>query len=184
MSFVCKCDYRIDLNRFKSRLFLYRHKLGTNQFDEITAVKNGIILRILWHSRENFSFEVKLYRSVLRGNYHTDWRTVSWAFFFARDLTERDRDMAREVKVFIGWSFLNGIWSRLVRPRRTIERPIFIILFYSSIDYHSRRFTSITQQALRKTMGEKERSFSKGQIDLYKLVWNYRKKFLFIEYAS
>lgn len=73
-----------------------------------------------FHSKWNF------YRSVLRGNYHSDWRRVSWVFFFA---CEWVRDTTHEVKVFIGWSFLNGIWSRPVRPRRTIERPYLSYCF-------------------------------------------------------
>lgn len=48
MGFVCKFDYRIDLNCFKSRLFLYRHKLGTNKFDDVTAVENDVILLIFY----------------------------------------------------------------------------------------------------------------------------------------
>lgn len=100
--------------------------------------------------------------------------------FFARNLTERDRDTTREVKVFIGCSFLNGIWSRLVRPRRTIERPVFIILFYSFNDYHPSRFTSITQQALRKITGRKK---GRGAVvsEWGKSIcnwWNYQTEFI------
>lgn len=183
---VYKFDYRIDWNRFRNRLPLHRHKLGTNKFDEITAVEDGAISRMLYDTaaesfRSRWNFIVRSFAEIIvliEEEYHGRF------FFFPRDLTERDRDMAREVKVFIGWSFSNGIWSRLVRPRRTIERPIFIILFYSSVDYHSRRFTSIARQALRKTAGRKKGRFRMRQIDVYKLVWNYREEFLFIEYAS
>lgn len=50
-----------------------------------------------------------MYRLARRENYHSNRRKIPhdlfW-FFFRYDLTERDRDMACEVKVLVGWSFL------------------------------------------------------------------------------
>ena len=93
----------------------------------MVTIKNGAISRIFYGlAAESFVRDETLsFVFFFWGNYLCDWRRLS--AFFARNLTERDRDTTREVKVFIGWSFLNGIWSRLVRPRRTIERPVFII---------------------------------------------------------
>lgn len=56
------------------------------------------------------SYNNFIHRLACCRNYHTDRRKfrldVFIFYFFRHDLTERDRDMAREVKVFIGWSFL------------------------------------------------------------------------------
>lgn len=59
---------------------------------------------------------------------------------------------------------MNGIWSGLVRPRRTIERPVFIILFYSSADYHVGRFTSVTQRARCVKRSTAERKKGRGAV--------------------
>lgn len=98
---------------------------------------------------------------------HWSWRKMPrervLLFFFRHDLTERDRDMAREVKVFIGWSFLCEWNLERSRSSETNDRTpsiYHIVLFIRRLSCSSFYKHQVINAARLKrlTMEGKERS--------------------------